>query len=69
VQKVVIGGGTAAMRSLDGYLERELNLPVERIDPLRRITIKSRDVDVSTLESSKLMLGVGIGLALRKVVE
>jgi type IV pilus assembly protein PilM len=69
VQKVVVGGGTAALRSLDGYLERELNLPVEVIDPLRRITIKSRDVDVSTLEASKLMLGVGIGLALRKVVE
>jgi len=69
VQKTVIGGGTALMRNLDRYLSRELNLPVEVIDPLRRITVRSRDVNASLLESSKLMLGVGIGLALRKVVE
>ena len=68
VQKIIIGGGTAQMRNLDRFLSRELNLPVEIIDPLRRITVKARDVDSSLLESSKLMLGVGIGLALRKVV-
>jgi len=69
VQKIVIGGGTSRMRNLDRYLSHELNLPVEVIDPLRRISVKSRDVDTASLESSKLMLGVGIGLALRKVVE
>jgi len=69
VQKVVIGGGTAQMHNLDRFLSRELNLPVEVIDPLRRIAIKGRDLNTTLLESSKLMLGVGIGLALRKVVE
>jgi len=69
VQKCIIGGGTAQMRNLDRFLAHELNLPVEIIDPLRRITVKSRDVNTAMLESSKLMLGVGIGLALRKVVE
>lgn len=68
VQKIVIGGGTAQMRNLDRFLARELDLPVEIIDPLRRITVKSRDLNASLLDSSKLMLGVGIGLALRKVV-
>jgi type IV pilus assembly protein PilM len=69
VQRIIIGGGTSQMRSLDRFLSRELNLPVEIIDPLRRIKVKPRDVDGALLEKSKLMLGVGIGLALRKVVE
>lgn len=69
VQRVVVGGGTAQMRNLDTYLSRELDLPVEVIDPMRRITTKGRDVDTSQFESAKLMYGVGIGLALRKVVE
>lgn len=69
VQKVVIGGGTSQLHNMDSYLSRELNLPVEVIDPLRRIAVKGREVDGSVLESSKLMLGVGIGLALRKVVD
>jgi type IV pilus assembly protein PilM len=69
VQKIIIGGGTAQMHNLDRFLAHELNLPVEIIDPFRRIGTKSRDVDKNLLESSKLMLGVGIGLALRKVVE
>ncbi len=69
VQKVVIGGGTAQMKNLDKFLAHELNLPVETIDPLRRIMVKSRELNSALLESSKLMLGVGVGLALRKVVE
>jgi type IV pilus assembly protein PilM len=69
VQRVVLGGGTAMMRNLPACLERELGLPVEVIDPLRRVAVRSRDVDAAALESSKLMLGVGIGLALRNVVD
>jgi type IV pilus assembly protein PilM len=69
VQKVIIGGGTARMRNLDRFLSHELNLPVDVINPLQRVTVKGRDVNSTLLESSKLMLGVGIGLALSKVVE
>jgi len=69
VQKIMIGGGAARLRNLDTFLATELGLPVEVIDPLRRITVRQRDVNMALLDSSKLMLGVGIGLALRKVVE
>jgi type IV pilus assembly protein PilM len=69
VQKVVLGGGTSKLRNLDKLFAHELNLPVEIIDPLRRISVVGRDIDSDALIKSKQMLGVGMGLALRKVVE
>ncbi len=67
VQKVVLGGGTSKMKNLVPFFSKELGLPVENIDPLRRITVKSGMV--SEVTGAQEMLGVGIGLALRKVVE
>jgi len=67
VQRVVLGGGTSRMRNVVPFFSKELGLPVEVIDPLRRITVRSGlQSDVS---SAQEMLGVVIGLALRKVVE
>jgi len=69
VQKIVLGGGTSKLRNIDKFFGRELNLPVEIIDPLRRISVVGKDIDSDALIKAKQMLGVGIGLALRKVVE
>lgn len=67
VERVVVGGGTSKMKNIIPFFSRELGLPVEIIDPLRRINVKdSMRSDVSTIQE---MLGVGIGLALRKVVD
>ena len=67
VQKVVIGGGSSKMKNIVPFFSKELGLPVEVIDPLKRITPK--DNLVNDITSAQEMLGVGIGLALRKVVE
>lgn len=69
VQKIVLGGGTAKMTNIDKYLSSELNLPTEIIDPLRRIKVTGNAIDRNLLGETKEMLGVVIGLALRKVVE
>ncbi len=69
VQKIVLGGGTSKLRNIDKFFGHELNLPVEIIDPLRRISVVGKDIDSDALIKAKQMLGVGIGLALRKVVE
>jgi len=69
VQKIVLGGGTSKLRNIDKFFANELNLPVEIIDPLRRISVVGKDIDSDALIKAKQMLGVGIGLALRKVVE
>jgi len=67
VQKVVLGGGTSKMKNIAPFFSKELGLPVEIIDPLRRITVK--DSMISEVTASQELLAVGIGLALRKVVD
>jgi type IV pilus assembly protein PilM len=69
IDQVVLGGGSARMKNVASYFSSELQLPVEIMDPLQRITPRGRDLDVNTLDASKLFLGVGIGLALRKVID
>ncbi|MBN1867894.1 type IV pilus assembly protein PilM [Candidatus Sumerlaeota bacterium] len=68
VSRVVIGGGSASMRGLDAFIQRELQLPVEIIDPLRSIPVTGKNLNADTLRESRHMLSVGIGLALRKVM-
>jgi type IV pilus assembly protein PilM len=67
VQKVVLGGGTSRMKNIVPFFSKELGLPVEIIDPLRRVSV--RESLSSEVSAFKEMLSVGIGLALRKVVE
>jgi type IV pilus assembly protein PilM len=67
VQKVVLGGGTSRMKNIVPFFSKELGLPVEVIDPLRRVSVK--DSLANEVSAFKEMLSVGIGLALRKVVE
>lgn len=69
VSQLVLGGGCSTMRNLAGYLADELKLPVEIIDPLRRVPVTGSDLDADFLRESKHMLSVGIGLAMRKVVD
>ena len=65
----MLGGGSSRMRNIVEYFNNELSLPVEVLDPLQRTAPGGRDIDKGALESSKQFLGVGIGLALRKVVD
>lgn len=69
VTRVVLGGGTAKMRGVDAFFENDLKLPVETIDPLLRVSPHGRHLDVAELSDNKVLLGVCIGLALRKVME
>jgi type IV pilus assembly protein PilM len=65
VQRVVIGGGMSRMSGLDGYLGRELGLPVEIVDPLRNIGFAGNEAARKKLDSVRQQLGVCIGLGLR----
>jgi type IV pilus assembly protein PilM len=69
VGRLVLGGGSASLRGIDAYIQGELNLPVEIIDPLLRIPISGKEIGAEFLKANKHMLSVSIGLALRKVVE
>lgn len=65
VQRVAIGGGTSNLKGLDAYLNHELGLPVEVIDPLRNIGFAGSDADRAKLAKVRNSLGVSIGLGLR----
>ncbi|HUT24259.1 MAG TPA: type IV pilus assembly protein PilM [Sumerlaeia bacterium] len=69
VGRLVIGGGAASLNGLDNFIQSEMNLPVEVIDPLLRIPVTGADIDPNVLRDNRHMLSVGIGLALRKVVD
>ena len=63
-----MGGGASQLKNLCEYFNAEMGLPVEVMNPLNRITMKSKTLNISELEDQKNLLGVGIGLALRKVL-
>jgi type IV pilus assembly protein PilM len=65
VQRIVLGGGSARLSSLREYFESELHLPVEMIDPLRRVRPSARMNNAERLSEMRQQLGVGIGLGLR----
>ncbi|OPZ22688.1 MAG: cell division protein FtsA [candidate division BRC1 bacterium ADurb.BinA364] len=69
VQKIVLGGGTSRLPGIDRFFEHEMRLPVELINPLLRIDVGGSGVDPALLDKSREMLGVGVGLALRGVME
>ncbi|GAB4311006.1 MAG: type IV pilus assembly protein PilM [Candidatus Sumerlaeia bacterium] len=69
VKRLVIGGGTAKLKNIAPFMQAELNLPVEFIDPLRRVGIESKNVNQSQLMDNRHLIGVGVGLALRRVID
>ncbi len=69
VQRVMLGGGGSRMKRLNDYMSTELELPTEIMDPLRAVTISGREINKPQLDESREYLAVGIGLALRRVLD
>lgn len=69
LQRLVLGGGSVGLKGLAEYIQAETRLPVEIIDPLKRIPVTGKGVDAELLKEYRNMLGVGVGLALRKVMD
>lgn len=65
--RVLIGGGTAKTRNIAEYLQAELGVPVETMDPLRRISPTGRSLSSAMVAEHRTALGVGVGLALRRL--
>lgn len=65
VSKIVLGGGAARMENLKENFEHDLSLPVEIIDPLRRIRVSGRDAKAAQIDPIRHSLAVGIGLGIR----
>ena len=65
VSRVILGGGTAGLRNLPEAFERDLQLSVETIDPLRRIRVGANGPKQEEVGEIRQQLGVGIGLGIR----
>jgi Tfp pilus assembly PilM family ATPase len=50
-------------------MQAELGLPVEFIDPLRKVEISPKNVNQAQLTENRHLIGVGVGLALRRVID
>jgi len=67
VDELVLSGGGALTPNLQQVLRDRFGLPVEMMDPLRRVTYRESEFDRAWLSSISPMLAVAVGLAVRKV--
>ena len=63
----MLSGGCALTPNLRDVLEDRFGVPVELMDPLRRVRYKEADFDSAWLQAVAPMLGVAVGLAFRRV--
>jgi type IV pilus assembly protein PilM len=66
ISRVVLAGGGARVSGLEAAFQGKTNLPVELLNPLARVNPSGR-LDAERLEALGPALGVGIGLALRRM--
>ena len=67
VDELVLSGGCALTPNLQQVLRDRFGVPVELLDPLRRVQYRDADFDREWLRSISPMLAVAVGLAVRKV--
>jgi type IV pilus assembly protein PilM len=66
VDELVLSGGCALTPNLQQVLRDRFQIPVELMNPLRRIHYRDSDFDSAWLESIAPMLAVAVGLAVRR---
>lgn len=67
VQKILISGGGSKLRGLPEYLSNRFEIPVERLDPFRKINFDARRFDPDYMREVVPEMAVAVGLALRGV--
>jgi type IV pilus assembly protein PilM len=67
VDQLVVSGGCALTPNLSQVLRDRFEVPVELMNPLRRIHYRESDFNSDWLGSIAPMLAVAVGLAIRKV--
>lgn len=65
IQAIYLAGGTARVKGLPDLLKAEFNVPVEIIDPFRKIHINPGKFDPAFVSEAAPRMTVAVGLALR----
>jgi type IV pilus assembly protein PilM len=67
VQRIFISGGGSKLKGLADFLSNRFELPVEPLDPFRRIKVDARRFDPDYMREVVPEMAVAVGLALRGV--
>ncbi len=67
VDELMLSGGCALTPNLQEVLRDGFGIPVELLDPFRRIHFKERDFNREWLNSIAPVLTLAVGLSVRKV--
>ncbi len=68
IEKIFITGGSTNILNIEKFFEKELEIPVERLDPFSGLAI-DKNIDPSYLDSIKAQSTVAIGLGLRNIAD
>ncbi len=64
IDSVLLTGGGANLKNIVSYLGKELRLPVEHFNPLRKILFDSKKIDVQRLDQVGSAFTIAAGMAL-----
>jgi type IV pilus assembly protein PilM len=67
ISKLYLSGGGAKIRDFDGVLQQHLGIPVEMVNPFKKIEYSEKSFDIEFLREMGPIMAVGVGLASRKV--
>ena len=67
VDELVLSGGCALTPNLQEILRERFGVPTEVLNPFQRVQFKESDFNAEWLEGIAPMLGVSVGLAIRRV--
>jgi type IV pilus assembly protein PilM len=67
ISKLYLSGGGSKIKDFDVILQQQIGIPVEVVNPFKRIDYSGRDFDLEYLREIGPIMAVGVGLASRKV--
>lgn len=67
VQKLYITGGVSKTLNVREYLETQLAIPVELLDPFRLIQVNEKEFDPEYIRAAGPLFSVAVGLAMRRL--
>ncbi len=67
ISKLYLSGGGSKIKGFDIILQQQIGLPVEIINPFKKIEFSEKNFDLEYLREIGPMTAVGVGLATRKV--
>jgi len=67
ISKLYLSGGGSKIKGFDIILQQQIGIPVEVVNPFKKIDYRGKDFDLEYLREIGPIMGVAVGLASRKV--